>query len=63
MHDLQQSRWTTQQLTAAGASLPAVAKCHEQALQRFLGLSASDGAVDASLQLVSAPAYLAATQW
>eukprot|EP00965_Chrysotila_dentata_P154683 5111225-Pleurochrysis_carterae.AAC.1 len=29
----------------------------------FLGLSASDGAVDASLLLASAPAYLTATQW
>eukprot|EP00965_Chrysotila_dentata_P135314 4474137-Pleurochrysis_carterae.AAC.1 len=45
------------------ASLPALSKCHERALQRFLGLSASDSAVDASLLLASAPAYLAATQW
>eukprot|EP00965_Chrysotila_dentata_P112033 3704627-Pleurochrysis_carterae.AAC.1 len=62
LHDLQHRR-TMQQLTAASASLPAIAKCHERALQRFLGLGASDGSVDASLQLASTLAYLAATQW
>eukprot|EP00965_Chrysotila_dentata_P192590 6175265-Pleurochrysis_carterae.AAC.2 len=62
LHDLQH-RWTTQQLTAASTSLPAIAKCHERALQRHLRLGASDGSVDASLLLASAPAHLAAAQW